>query len=240
MGKLRVLVLGDGLLGSEIVKQTNWDCISRKGDGFDITDLETYSLLTKVEFGSIQHCNYDVIINCIANTNTYGKDRDSHWKVNCEGLSNIIKFCNTWKVKLVHISTDYVYSGSDKEASEDTVPVHCNNWYGYTKLLGDGLVQLESDNYLLCRGTHKPTPFPYESAWIDQVGNFEYVDVVSGIIIKLIISEAEGVYNVGGETKTMYELATRTRPVSKSFTPSRVPKNQSMDITKLNRTLEKN
>ena len=47
MGKLRVLVLGDGLLGSEIVKQTNWDCISRKGDGFDITDLETYSLLTK-------------------------------------------------------------------------------------------------------------------------------------------------------------------------------------------------
>ena len=46
MGKLKVLVLGDGLLGSEIVKQTEWDYISRKKDGFDITDMETYHLLT--------------------------------------------------------------------------------------------------------------------------------------------------------------------------------------------------
>ena len=34
---------------------------------------------------------YDIIVNCIANTDTYSKDKDSHWKVNCVGLSNIIK-----------------------------------------------------------------------------------------------------------------------------------------------------
>jgi dTDP-4-dehydrorhamnose reductase len=56
---------------------------------------------------------------------------------------------------LVHISTDYLYSGSVSNASESDVPVHCNNWYGYTKLLADGLVQLESNNYLICRCTHK-------------------------------------------------------------------------------------
>ena len=38
MDQLKVLVLGDGLLGSEIVKQTNWDYISRK-TGFDINNL---------------------------------------------------------------------------------------------------------------------------------------------------------------------------------------------------------
>ena len=35
---MRVVVLGDGLLGSEIVKQTGWDIISRKKDRFNITN----------------------------------------------------------------------------------------------------------------------------------------------------------------------------------------------------------
>jgi hypothetical protein len=30
---MKVLVLGDGLLGNEIIKQTNWDYLSRKKDG---------------------------------------------------------------------------------------------------------------------------------------------------------------------------------------------------------------
>ena len=186
MAKLRVLILGDGLLGSEILNQTEWDCVSRKQHGFDITDESTYHLLTKVEFGSIQHCPYDVILNCIANTDTYSDNKDSHWNANYKGVSHLINFCNKWKVKLVHISTDYVYSNSDTEATENTVPVHCNNWYGYTKLLGDGLVQLNSENYLLCRCTHKPKPFPYDGAWIDQVGNFDYVSNISKLIISMV------------------------------------------------------
>ena len=57
-----VLVLGDGLLGSEIVRQTGWDYISRKKDGVDFTKPLSY----------IEHTNkYNTIINCIANTDTY-------------------------------------------------------------------------------------------------------------------------------------------------------------------------
>ena len=33
---MRVLILGDGLLGSEIVKQTEWDYMSRKKDGIEV------------------------------------------------------------------------------------------------------------------------------------------------------------------------------------------------------------
>ena len=80
MAKLKVLILGDGLLGSEILKQTEWACISRKRHGFDITDNSTYHLMTKVEFGSIQYCPYDVILNCIANTDTYSDNKDAHWE----------------------------------------------------------------------------------------------------------------------------------------------------------------
>ena len=37
-----VVVLGDGLLGSEIVKQTDWSLISRKKNGFDINVKTIY------------------------------------------------------------------------------------------------------------------------------------------------------------------------------------------------------
>jgi dTDP-4-dehydrorhamnose reductase len=116
-------------------------------DGFDIKDIESFHYLFR---------GYDVILNAIANTDTYSK-RDLHWDINYKFVHELILFCNKNDIKLVHISTDYLYSGSVSNASESDVPVHCNNWYGYTKLLADGLVQLESNNYLICRCTHKPT-----------------------------------------------------------------------------------
>ena len=36
------LILGDGLLGSELVKQTKWDCISRIKDNIDFDDINSY------------------------------------------------------------------------------------------------------------------------------------------------------------------------------------------------------
>jgi len=223
MDKLNVLVLGDGLLGGEIIKQTGWNYMSRKKDGLDTNKIETFLF---------KHTP-DIIVNCIANTDTYSKDKQSHWDINYAFVSKLIDYCNEKSIKLVHISTDYLYTSSVNNASEEDVPVHCNNWYGYTKLLGDGLVQLQANDYLIVRCTHKPTPFPYDGAWIDQIGNFDYVNIISDLIIKLINANANGLYNVGTETKTMYEMASRTKSVNKTFTPEHVPKNQSMNISKM-------
>jgi len=231
--KNKVLILGDGLLGSEISNQTNWDCISRKKDGFDINDKSTYHIMTSLEYGAIQYCKYDIIINCIAATDTYNENKNDHWNTNYKGAADLVDFCNRWNLKLVHISTDYIYSNSISNASEETVPVHCNNWYGYTKLLGDGYVQLKSNDYLIIRCTHKPNPFPYEAAWIDQVGNFDYVDKIAHMIINLVDKEASGIYNVGTDLKSMYELASKTSNVYASIKPSHVPGNTSMNTTKL-------
>lgn len=229
MDKLNVVILGDGLLGSEIEKQTKWNVLSRKLTNFDVNDLDSsFSGLGKI----------DTIINCIANTDTYSDDKKTHWDINYAFVNDLIKYCNSNVIKLVHISTDYVYAGSINNASEEDVPVHCNNWYGYTKLLGDGLVQLQSNDYLLIRCTHKPNPFPYDGAWIDQVGNFDYVNIISDLIIKLVNSGVSGLYNVGTETKTMYEMASKTKSVSKTFTPEHVPKNQSMDISKMKNSIQ--
>lgn len=224
MDQLKVLVLGDGLLGSEIVKQTNWDYISRK-KGFNINNLNAIDN------------NYNVILNCIAHTDTYSQEKDKHWEINCVFLKNLIDYCNQKNIKLIHISTDYVYTNSIENASEEDVPVHCNNWYGYTKLLGDGLVQLLCNNYLLIRCTHKPTPFPYEKAWVNQIGNFDYVNVISDLIIKSINKNLNGIYNIGTEKKTIFELGTKTREVIPTYAPDYVPKDTTMSINKLKKKL---
>lgn len=220
----KVLILGDGLLGSEIHNQTNWEILSRKKTNFDITDLlKSFHKDKKI----------DVIINCIANTDTYSTEKKTHWDVNFAFVSDLIKYCNSNLIKLVHISTDYLYSQSVENASENDVPVHCNNWYGYTKLLADGLVQLEANNYLLIRCTHKPKPFPYEKAWEDQIGNFDYVDVIASKIIKLVKKNATGLFNVGSENKTMFQLASETKSVIPTKAPINIPHNTTMDISKM-------
>ena len=115
---MKVLVLGDGLLGSEIVKQTSWDYISRKKDGFNITEPDTFDNFFIDQFDGILFTKkYDIIVNCIANTNTYSLNKEEHWKVNYEGVANLTDFCNKWNIKLIHISTDYVYTNSTNETT---------------------------------------------------------------------------------------------------------------------------
>lgn len=228
MDKLKIIVLGDGLLGSEIEKQSGWEVFSRKRKNFSISD-----------FPNQIPTDTDIIINCIANTDTYSKDGSSHWNTNVLFVDYLIDYCNKNNVKLVHISSDYVYTNSDENADETTVPLHCNNWYGYTKLISDSIIQVRSKNYLVIRCTHKPKPFPYEKAWDDQVGNFDYVDIISKKIIDLVLKNAFGVFNVGTETKTIYDLATHTKVVEPINSPEYVPKNTTMNVKKMENHLSK-
>ena len=231
----KIVILGDGLLGSELVKQTGWDYISRKKDKFDIQDNKLYYKFFLENHNSVAWWSkYDVIVNCIANTNTYSNEKDLHWDVNYKSVIKLANFCAEYNIKLVHISTDYVYTNSLNNVSENDIPIHGNNWYSYTKLLGDSYVQLNEDNLIL-RGTHKQQPFPYDKAWIDQIGNFDYVDVIASLVKQLIKKEATGLYNVGTELKTMYDLAGDVIPI---FSPETAPKNVSMNINKLKNAIE--
>ena len=152
-------------------------------------------------------------------------------------MDKLIDFCNTHNKKLVHISTDYVYAGSVNNASEEDVPVHIPTWYGYTKLIGDGLVQLRCNNYLLCRLSHKPFPFPYDNAWLDVKTNCDYTPKIVDLLVKLINSNAVGVYNLGTKEKSIYDLASRTKKVKPILKPSHFPANTTMNIDKMLSTL---
>ena len=222
---MKVLILGDGLLGTEIKKQTGWDHISRKTHTFDFNQITSVYQFLK---------DYDVILNCIANTDTYSKDKEDHWNVNYKAVSRLTDWCNENEKKLVHISTDYVYANSSDLATEADVPVHANNWYSYTKLLADGYIELKSKNYLLIRCGHKEFPFKYTGAWSDVKGNFDYVQRIADGIIRLIALQREGIYNVGSsDPHTMHDLAKESFPeVNEILSNDSTPKDVSMNCMK--------
>jgi dTDP-4-dehydrorhamnose reductase len=235
-GTMKALILGDGKLATELQKQTGWDYISRKKDGFDLLRSKFYN-----DHYYIHLSDYDTIINCIGYTKTYENERKLNWDTNYVGVIRLVNFCNTYHKKLIHFSTDYVYANSLTRAEED-LPVHFRSWYSYTKLLADAYVQAVSNDYLLIRTTFKPRPFPWKTAWTNIRTNSDYVDVIADLIIKLIEKDAKGVYNVGTEPKTYYDLAKQTVPdcvpsCSKEFEDDLIV---TMDLTKLKKFLNDN
>ena len=158
---------------------------------------------------------------------------DDYGKILKLNQDKIIEINSDYIKKLVQISTDYVYANASHAPSELSVPVHGENWYSYTKLLADGYIELKGKNYLIIRCGHKPTPFPFDTAYSDIVGNFDYVNVIAAGIISLINKNSVGLYNVGTETKTIYELAKETRPdVKEGLRRGWMPKDIRMNCTK--------
>jgi dTDP-4-dehydrorhamnose reductase len=106
---MKVLVLGDGRLGQEIINQTGWDFLSRKKDNIDVNTFDDW--VWKLQ-------GYDVILNCIANTNTYSDDHKLMADTNFKFVLDLVSECNKRSIKLIHISTDYVYTNSNNNAKE--------------------------------------------------------------------------------------------------------------------------
>lgn len=221
---MEILVLGDGLLGSHIISQTGWDYLSMDKDSIDVVE-DFMDLAVKID-------DYapDVVVNCIGYTDTYGKDRRPHWDINYRFVVNLCDFCDNRGIKLVHMSTDYIYAQSRGGFGEQDIPVHQETWYSYTKLLSDGYVQL-FDDFLLIRGSLKPTPFPYEKAFVNVKGTFDYADTIAEQIIELIRENRTGVWNIGTPSKSMYELAKQTRPDVGEFYSSTLPSIE-LDLSK--------
>ena len=82
-----------------------------------------------------------------------------------------------------------------------------------------------------------------DSAWTDYLCNSDYIEVITDLIVKLIKKETNGIYNVGTEIKTMYDLAKKTnsnvKPIIHDHSFMR-PDNVTMNIDKLKTFLKNN
>ena len=81
---MKVLILGDGLLGSELHRQTGWDIVSRKRETLDIDNPEGLGNLIK---------NYDTVINCIAHTQSYSLNQAIHRDINYRFAVSVSNIC---------------------------------------------------------------------------------------------------------------------------------------------------
>lgn len=103
-------------------------------DGLDIADASAVDAW----FGA--HGPYDAVFNCAAYTNVDGceaHEGDAR-RVNAEGPENLARACASQGAVLVHVSTDYVFSGDEPGARREEDPCVPLSAYGRTKLEGEG------------------------------------------------------------------------------------------------------
>jgi dTDP-4-dehydrorhamnose reductase len=109
-------------------------------------------------------------------------------------------------LRLIYISTDYVFRGDRGNYREDD-PVHPVNQYAWSKLGGECAVRMY-DRALIVRTSFGPNVFPYEKAFCDQWTSRESVDQFARKLVNLIDHDVTGVIHVGGPRRTVHEYAS--------------------------------
>ena len=227
---MKVLMLGGtGLLGSEFKKISDFILSGRE---IDITnESELYTKLDVIQ--------PDIILLAAAETNSVKIDENpiSALETNIKGAVNVTKYCVERNVRLVYISSDYVYDSKSDNHQEDE-PLKPFNLYAWTKLGGECAVRAHK-NSLIIRTSFGSSEYPYEFAYGNRFVSKDYVDVIAPMIKDLTLSNEIGVINVGTGDKTLYELAKQRTPKVKELL-QKEGQIFVMDITKLRKFYYKN
>ena len=94
-----------------------------------------------------------VVINSAAMTNVdvCETERDLARTVNADAPCAMARACTDGGARLIHISTDYVFSGNAKEPYDEDAAPDPVSWYGQTKLEGEEQVLSAGDRHAVVR-----------------------------------------------------------------------------------------
>jgi len=152
----KILVTGgNGLLGSKIVKlaQTKYECVpTHRTRALHPNSLKLDIASIEEVFRVFKMVKPNVIMHVAAETNVdkCETERNWAWKANVEGTANVAEACAKMNVKLVYVSTDYVFDGKKGLYTEQDRP-NPVNYYGLTKLKGEEFVKERCKNHLIAR-----------------------------------------------------------------------------------------
>lgn len=134
---MKVLVIGSkGQLGSEIKqlhnKYLNIECLFRDLPELDISKTDSLNSFIKDE-------SINAVINCAAYTSVDNAEKNIEIaeRVNSTGVFNLIEALSKVNGKLIHISTDYVFDGTNSQPYKESDPVCPIGVYGKTKRAGE-------------------------------------------------------------------------------------------------------
>jgi dTDP-4-dehydrorhamnose reductase len=199
-----MLTGGTGVLGKELLKN-NPDILAPTHEDMDILDQQS----------CVRHIllyGPRVLIHAAAFTSVPAAEESAleAREVNVRGTLNLINVCESQNVKLVYISTDYVFDGrvGDYGTGEAINPI---NKYAMTKAAAELAVKT-MPNSLIIRTSFCQNEFPYPKAFHDQFSSKDYVDVIAPLVYEKAISDKTGIVHVGTPRKSVYDLAKRRKP----------------------------
>jgi dTDP-4-dehydrorhamnose reductase len=163
------------------------------------------------------------------------KNIDRSINLNIIGTANIVNECFKKKIKLIYISTNYLYPGNKGNYKETDALLPWNN-YGWSKLGGESSVQMYKDS-LIIRCALTEYPFRHKKAFFDVKSNFIYHKDFIPILFKII--DKKGIINVGEKSQTIFNFVKKDKKdIIKTKSKGKMPKRIDMNLRKLVKNLK--
>ena len=236
---MRVLVTGvKGQLGYDVMKEL--EKRGHEGVGVDIEEMDITDPAAVREV--ITESKVDGVIHCAAYTAVDAAEENLEIcrKINRDGTQNIADVCRDLDIKMIYISTDYVFDGEGEHMREPDEERHPLNAYGLTKYEGELAVENTLEKYFIVR-----------TAWVfgkngknfiqtmlrlseshdtltvvaDQFGSPTYTPDLAFLLVDMIESDRYGRYHATNEgICTWAEFAEEIfRQAGRSTTVKHVP-----------------
>ena len=259
---MKVLVTGvKGQLGYDVVKELEKRGLTAVGVDIEEMDITDAGSVDKV----IKEATPDAVIHCAAYTAVdAAEDNEAICrKVNAEGTANIAAVCKELGIKMMYISTDYVFDGQGERPWEPDDERNPLNIYGQTKYEGEVAVTEALDSYFIVRIAwvfgvngknfikailNKAQTVDTLTVVNDQFGSPTYTYDLARLLVDMIQTDKYGFYHATNEgICTWYEFAceiirqagmgdrVRVLPVSADQYPAKAkrPTNSRMSKEKL-------
>ena len=155
--------------------------------------------------------------------------------LNIVGTCNLVMEASQLGIKVIYLSTSYVYGGV-KGNYKETDSIKPWNNYGWSKLGGESAVQMYK-NSLILRICMTQKPFVHKNAFANVKSNFIYQEDAAKMVLKLL--HKKGIINVGGPSKLIYDFVKKSkRDVKKIYSKGEFPKKMDMNLSKLKKILQ--
>lgn len=238
---MNILVTGaNGQLGNCIRKavDNHASCILNHTSNYLFTDVAELDITDSEAVAKMVKDNdVKVIINCAAYTNVDKAEEDVAFaeKLNAIAVDNLAQAIKANDGTLIHISTDYVFGGSQGNTPRtETEPVNPTGVYGMTKLHGEQAIEASGCKALIFRTAWLYSEYgknfvktmlnltstkPSLKVVFDQVGTPTYAQDLANAIFDIVDNRKyegyEGIYHYSNEgvcswfdfTKAIAEIA---------------------------------
>jgi len=231
MQKTPILTTGlTGLVGSRIAEMLSDEYEFFNMDltvGVDITDKDKIEKFVKEHPAKIMlHLAAYTDVN-----GAYAQTDDKEgicYKVNVEGTKNIAQVCKENDIYLIHISTDFVFSGEKDRPYVETDARNPIEWYGQTKAWAEEEVEKILSHYAIARigypfrakfeakpdivaktkqGLIDGTLYPQFS---DMIITPTYVDDIAKTMKVMFEKQPQGIFHLNSSTSlSPFELAKK-------------------------------